>query len=250
MASTRLSNKMLIEIGGKSVLQHVIDRAKETRTLLGSSNIPIVLCTTLHREDDQLAKLARNNGIYTHRGSTEDKIERWLGALLEFNISEVAPMDGEDIFADPFLISSALNQLSHSSLLSLVEPDPKMPVGSFLYCFKRELLRYIYETKTTGKTEMVGEYFKNLPAEFQKATLEAPLAAQRPIRLTMDYQEDVDFLRELFLEFKKRGVKRPDLWDVLLLLEAKPELVKINEFRAKDWEENQDRIAKTEFHGT
>lgn len=233
-ASTRLKEKMYIKIGGKSVIKHVIDNAKLVLRERPSTNI--ILCTTLHKEDDRLVEIARKSGINYWRGSVEDKIERWLGALLHFNCNYFCPMDGEDILADPFFIVKAFQHFDHDFSTELLVGDPGMPVGAFLYCVKTSLLQKIYESKKTSNTEMVFNFWKDA----SQVVLSVPYTFKKAYRLTLDYQEDVKFLEKMWEELDKRKMEF-NLWNVLTILEMKPELEDINAFRAKDWAENQER---------
>lgn len=74
MGSTRLPGKVLMDIAGKPMAAHVLERA---------ARIPgvaeVVLATSVNREDDALAE--RFAGTYrVHRGSAEDVLSRFAGA--------------------------------------------------------------------------------------------------------------------------------------------------------------------------
>ena len=75
MKSTRLPRKALLEINGKTITEHLIDRLKLAR-------LPqlIVLCTSDIREDTPLVDIAKKNDIECFRGNAEDKLDRYLNA--------------------------------------------------------------------------------------------------------------------------------------------------------------------------
>ena len=79
--STRLPNKALLGIKNKTTIEHLIDRVKKTQLC-----DKIILCTTNLPEDDVLCRIAKQNDISYHRGSTEDKLERWKSAAKEHSI--------------------------------------------------------------------------------------------------------------------------------------------------------------------
>ena len=74
-----MKNKALLEIKGKSTIEHLIDRMRNGHNgcmVQGIDNI--VLCTTMKKEDDVLCELAVKKGIDYVRGSEKDKLKRWL----------------------------------------------------------------------------------------------------------------------------------------------------------------------------
>ena len=83
--STRLPKKAFLKIKGKTTIEHLIDRVK-------NSKLPdsIILCTTILPEDDDLCKIAETNNIKYYRGSVKDKLERWKGACEKYNVDLAA----------------------------------------------------------------------------------------------------------------------------------------------------------------
>ena len=75
MDSSRLPDKTMKKILGKPVLEHIINRAKQTTMFDG-----IIVCTTERKIDDQVAEVAQACGARVFRGSLEDKLDRWNGA--------------------------------------------------------------------------------------------------------------------------------------------------------------------------
>ena len=79
--STRLPGKMLAEMRGKTVLEHLFDRLK-----LASRPDRVVLCTTSLETDDCLEKTAREYSVTCYRGDPEDVLARLLAAALELGV--------------------------------------------------------------------------------------------------------------------------------------------------------------------
>ena len=97
--STRLPNKALLKIRDKTTIEHLIKRVKKSK--LANE---IVLCTTTLSQDDVLCEIAEKNNIKYYRGSVEDKLERWKGAVDQYNVDFFVTADGDDLFCDPELI--------------------------------------------------------------------------------------------------------------------------------------------------
>ena len=94
--STRLPNKALLDIKGKPVLEHLIERVK-------SAKLPnlIALCTTVNTEDEVLVRIAERNGICYFQGSEKDILDRYLKAALKYDVDFIVNVDGDDILCDP-----------------------------------------------------------------------------------------------------------------------------------------------------
>ena len=79
--STRLPQKALIKIQNKTTIEHLIHRVKRSE-----KTDKIIVCTTMLEEDNIICELAEKNGVDFFRGSTEDKLDRWLQAAVKFDV--------------------------------------------------------------------------------------------------------------------------------------------------------------------
>jgi spore coat polysaccharide biosynthesis protein SpsF len=70
LGSSRLPKKPLIEIKGKSLIEHLIERVK-------TAKLPnqIVLCTTTKPEDSVFIDIARKCNVKCFRGSEKDILD-------------------------------------------------------------------------------------------------------------------------------------------------------------------------------
>jgi spore coat polysaccharide biosynthesis protein SpsF len=74
MASARLPGKVLRELAGKPLLDHVIDRARRIRAASR-----LVVATSTEPGDDAIVEHAANRGVTVFRGSHDDVAGRILG---------------------------------------------------------------------------------------------------------------------------------------------------------------------------
>lgn len=219
VGSRRLPRKMLLKIGGRAVIEHVMDRMKRSKEA-----DMVILCTTTLPEDTTLKFLAMKNGIRCFRGSAEDKLARWMGAADVFGIDRFVTADGDDLFCEPELIDMAFRQMDISGA-DFIDCD-NVPCGAFTYAIRTGALREACEMKDTDNTEMMSVYFTDT-GMFHVERLEGvPDELRRPeLRMTLDYPEDLDFFRTVFAHF---GHKSFNLWDVIEYLDEYPEVVRIN----------------------
>lgn len=236
--STRLPHKALLPIRGISTIEHLINRTK----LVKNTN-KIILCTSDQREDNILEKIAEKNNIDFFRGSLEDKLDRWLGATKKFNIDFFVTVDGDDLFADPYLIDLAIEQMQEKPCDFLKIPDD-LVCGGAEFCISTSALEKVCDIKDTNNTEMMWVYFTNTGLfNVRCLKVNESIYHNRDIRMTLDYKEDLDFFKRIFDEFNT-NVNNIPLKNILKLIRKKPEIAEINFFRQKEFLENQKKKTK------
>ena len=67
LKSTRLPKKILLEVAGKPLIVHMLDRIKRALTI-----DKIIICTSTNPIDDRLQEVAAKENVSYFRGSEED----------------------------------------------------------------------------------------------------------------------------------------------------------------------------------
>ena len=232
--STRLPNKALLKIRDKTTIEHLIKRVKKSK--LANE---IVLCTTTLSQDDVLCEIAEKNNIKYYRGSVEDKLERWKGAVDQYSVDFFVTADGDDLFCDPELIDLAFKQYQQNNC-DFIKSEGVI-CGAFTYGIKASALRAVCEIKDTDNTEMMWVYFtdtglfnvenlQNIPSEFMRTD----------IRMTLDYIDDLVFFARIIESFETDDFS---LRDIVSLIDENPRIKDINFYLEEEWKNNQ--LAKT-----
>jgi len=197
-----------------------------------------VLCTTELGEDDVLARIAKEQGILCYRGSVKDKLARWLGATKRFGVEFFVTADGDDVLCEPELIDLAFAQYEKDGPDFIEGKD--LICGSFTYAIKASALEKVCEIKDTDDTEMMWVYFKDTGL-FRVAELaDAPKELRRPeIRMTLDYEDDFKFFKNIIEHFESEGRREFSLRDVVRYLDANPKVIKINQYLQERFLANQ-----------
>lgn len=243
ITSSRLPQKALIDIGGKKLIEHVIDRAKQS---LGSVLKNVVVCTSTEPEDDILETIAKENGVDCFRGSLKDKIERWRDATAKFEGDYMVAIDGDDPFCDPELISLAVKQIEEKEIDIVTADNADYVCGGFTHAISLDTLNKICEMKASNDTEMTKPYLIE-SGKFNVGLLEVPaIFRNKNVRLTLDYPEDLEFFRKVFEEMKIVKNIIP-LREILNFLDSRPDIVQINFGRQGDFVANQKRFEKLEL---
>lgn len=236
--SSRLPNKALMPILGKPTIEMVILRAK-----LVKAASAVVVCTTERLIDDEVVNLAKKCGVECYRGCLDDKLERWLGAVRQFDIDYFVTMDGDDLLCEPGLMELGLRQIAESDIDFIEAPDGLI-CGAFTFAIKRKALQKVCEIKGTSDTEMMWTYFKDTGFFKTGQLLGADrIFFDRNIRLTLDYQEDFDFFNAIFTAFNC-AMNNVPLREIIPFLHLHPDLISINAFRHKDWADGQKKKTK------
>ncbi|MFI5219121.1 MAG: cytidylyltransferase domain-containing protein [Bacteroidia bacterium] len=101
--STRLPGKVLLEVNGKTLLQHHIER-------LAWSNLPMYVATTVNKTDDSISEFCKNAGIDYFRGDEKNVLSRFYLCALHFRLDVIVRVTSDCPLIDGGLISKAMQQ--------------------------------------------------------------------------------------------------------------------------------------------
>lgn len=236
-ASTRLPGKVLQEIAGKPMLQLLIERIKEARRVE-----EVVVATTVNEQNDEIEELAHSLGAGCYRGSEDDVLARVLEAAQAYKADLIVELTGDNPLVDPVLVDGmvefylsedydyvANTQMRHS--LNWKE-ETAFPIGTSVQVFSTELLDRVSKMTTDPvDREHVTFFIYEHPELFKLGAFPAEgkfSACRRPeIRLTVDFPEDLDFVRKIF---EGLYCDNPEftLVDVIQFIDKNPYLKEIN----------------------
>jgi len=227
LKSTRLKKKILLKLFDKEIIRYQIKRLKLVKDL-----DLIILCTSTNIEDDELENIAIEEGIKCYRGDEDDVIKRLYDASQYFNLDYIL-----NITADCPLISfeciSNIIKYYKKEKYDFIQAS-KMVHGLFSWGIKINALKNIIDNKKSDNTEVWLKYFTE-NKDFNIKDIAVSNKLIRPnYRLTIDYIEDYNFFKKLFL---KMGTEIYSLseYDIIDFLDKNQDLVKINSFRSYDY---------------
>jgi spore coat polysaccharide biosynthesis protein SpsF (cytidylyltransferase family) len=237
--STRLPNKAVLELCNKPSIRWLIDNLKKSKEAED-----IILCTTTLKEDDVLCEIATNSDIKYFRGSSEDKLARWLGACEQYGIDFFVNVDGDDLFFDTELADYVMKQYN--------ETDSEFIDGEGLYNdvygITHSALKRVCEIKGTDETEYIKRYFTEVNEFKVKKLNNIPDRwIKKDIRMTLDYPEDLIFFETVINGI---GDKELSFENILNFIEDNPDVKNINFHLDDAWKENQKKIKKLVLKNT
>jgi len=226
MTSSRLPGKMLMDVGGKPVIIHVLDRLKRANTL-----DDIILATTTNPTDDVLASLAHDLGYRVFRGSEDDVLQRVVDAHNEMNSQVVVEICGDCPLIDASIVDRAVQTyLDNSCDVVAVGNRQSYPQGTEVQVFLfSAILDIAKRIDDPAVREHVSLYFYENQEEYEIIHLEAPDELRAPdIRLQLDYEEDLYLIREIYNVLEPKYGEYFGVHEIVDLLATKPELMEIN----------------------
>lgn len=220
LGSSRLPGKMLADLNGRPVLEHVVMRVTQA-----SRPDVVLLATTQEPEDDELVAAAERLGVGIFRGSTEDVLVRWRDAAVAFDAELIVNCDGDDVFCDAPHIDRIIDTYEKTGAEYITCTG--LPFGAAPTGFARRGLERVCERKQESNTEGQGRFFED-PEVVSRGEVHAPLSLSLPeARMTLDYPEDLEFFRAVLTALDV-GDESPSLERIVALLRARPDLVTIN----------------------
>jgi spore coat polysaccharide biosynthesis protein SpsF len=227
MGSQRLPGKVLLNLNGKPVLWHVVNRASHARTL-----DKVIVATTTNPEDNEIETFCRKESVPCFRGSADDVLDRYYqcvryleehGDTVEFIVRITADCP----VIDPEIIDRvvALMQKGEYDYASNVIP-PTYPDGLDVEVFTLITLKTAYEkAHLKSEREHVTPFIINSPL-MKKGNISHSEDLSF-LRWTLDEPEDFTFITQVYEHLYD---KNPDFLmnDILHLLNQYPEMQKIN----------------------
>jgi spore coat polysaccharide biosynthesis protein SpsF len=221
--STRLPGKVLMDIAGKPMLWHVIERVKRCKTI-----DQIVVATTEQDKDKAIIELARRCGVETFAGSEDDVLDRYYQTARKFNAGIVVRITSDCPLIDPIIVDKVVNYYKDNiEKIDYVNTAPSFPEGvdTEVFCFNA-LETAWKDAKKRYEREHVTMYMHGNPAIFRLATIEND-KDMSAIRFVVDRMEDLTAVREIFKYLYKSG-EVFYTQDIINLLEEKPEIMEMN----------------------
>jgi spore coat polysaccharide biosynthesis protein SpsF len=222
-ASTRLPGKVLIRLLDRTLLEHVIERAKRIPSL-----DRIVVATTRAPRDDPIVRISESTGVNVFRGDEDDVLGRFIqaassaGATTILRITTDNPLFCPDI-AQEIVSEHLRGGWDYTSMENL-------PLGVTTEVVSKDALTLLDALlkKEDPHREHVTSFIRKNRDSFKVKILPAPPDLRRPsLRLTVDTPEDFELIERIYQSLYTPGEIIP-IMDVIRLLEARPELGKIN----------------------
>ena len=222
MGSTRLPNKVLLKLAGKTVLEHVVSRVKKSKFV-----DEVIVATTIDKKDLEIISHCASNGIRIFVGSETDVLDRYYQAARLLQPTNVIRITSDCPMIDPEIIDLiGRKHLEERADYTSNTIDETYPDGLDAEVTSFEALKTAWEQATlNSEREHVTPFIKKNPGKFKLVSVENDTNLSH-MRWTIDQPEDFEFLQRIFdrlytanNDFRTKDVlneiaRDPDLLDV------------------------------------
>lgn len=224
MGASRLPGKVLLDLAGKPVLWHMVERCRRSN-FAGK----VIVATSVDAGDNAVAEFCTQNNIEVYRGSLLNVLDRF-NSCAQFNKLDVIVRVTADC---PLIVPKIIDESIKLFLDSKVEYisntlSRDFPRGLDCEVFSASALKAAADTATEpAEREHVTPYIIS-----HNKTLVFPMPAnlKGEFRLTLDEPADYELLKKLYDEFYDPD--KNDIIDtaaVIAFLSKHPEVAAINQ---------------------
>lgn len=222
MASTRLPGKVMVDLGGKALLEQVVNRARQAQRVN-----QVVVATTDQPADDAVAHFCAGAGIPFFRGSENDVLDRFYQTARHFGADVVVRLTADCPLLDPKVIDLVIDAfVKVNGDYTSNTLQPTYPDGLDTEVFRFSALEKAWNEATLkSEREHVTPYLYKHPELFKLANV-ANDVDYSTLRWTVDEPADLLLARRIYaLLGENQG---SGMTEILALFANHPELKDIN----------------------
>ncbi len=229
LGSSRLPGKVLLDLGGRSVLEWVVRAAW---VVPGIEEVAIA--TGDGAGDDRLAEWCAGAGVTCVRGSEQDVLARYATAIRELGARVVMRLTADTPFLDPAVCGQVLWLFESSGADYVSNVDPTVWAdGLDCEVFSADALLVAAEAASRPfEREHVTPYLRHNRRRFSVRGLPCPVPRLERENWALDRPEDLEFLRAVAVHLPAE--RPPGFVEILRVLEQYPELREINRGKSHD----------------
>ena len=221
MGSTRLPKKVMLEVLGKPVLWHVVNRVSKAKLIDG-----LIIATTVNLEDDIIVKFCKNNDILVFRGSENDVLDRYYQCAKEYGIKDIVRITADCPLHDPNIIDMAIREYlkgKYDYVCNTIQYT--FPDGFDVEVFSFGALEDAWKNANLpSEREHVTPFIKK-NEKFKKKNIYSNKKYPAN-RCSLDYIDDYEFIKRIYEGIGKEMFYIDDVMDYV---KKNPEILKINQ---------------------
>lgn len=201
VGSERLKNKILKKIYGKTILEHQLLRFAKSKMIT-----KLVVATTKNKKDNITEKIASSLGYDVFRGDTDNVLKRYIDCSKKYNPETIVRACGDDPLIDVGIIDKMIKiQVTNNYDFVSNVVNRTFPLGLDSTILKPEILRKIPSlTNKKFHYENVVTYLEHEYKKFNYFFYDKPKDRFSGMRWTLDYEEDLKFIRKIYLLLYKK----------------------------------------------
>lgn len=213
MTSTRLPGKVLLEAGGKTILEHHLNR-------LAWSKIPVYIATTINPTDQPIVELVDSLGLPFYRGDEHNVLKRFYECAEKFKLEVIVRVTSDCPLIDGQIIADGLKQylkLRDKNVYysnSLVRTFPR---GLDFEIFSFDQLKTAYlNALLESDIEHVTPYINQSRSHTTVVVNHTSIENYSNLRWTLDTEDDWILLKTLFNDYKVADLPYSGILKIIL----------------------------------
>lgn len=192
IGSQRLPQKVLLNLEGKTVLEHIVERVRRSRLI-----DEVVVGTTILKEDLRIVNLCSSSGIRVYCGSENDVLDRYYQVARLLDPGHIVRITADCPLIDPGIIDKTIRMhLSKENDYTCASEN--FPDGEDVEVFTFRALKKAWEeARLTSEREHVTPFIKNKPTLFKLGILACDQDFSKK-RWTLDEKSDYEFIKLIY----------------------------------------------------
>ena len=226
MGSSRLPGKIMLDLAGRPVLWHVIDRVNYSKYVN-----KIVVATSIESKNDEVRHFCDKNSVLCFSGSEDDVLDRFYNAAINNSISDddiIIRITADCPLIDPNIIDKTIERfLEVNADYASNTVIPTYPDGLDCEVMRFSALSKAWEdAKLKSEREHVTPYIRNHPELFKITSIENDEDISS-LRWTLDEKEDYQLIKLIYDElYEENNIFLMD--DILDFAKSNPNIKDIN----------------------
>ena len=247
LSSSRLPGKIMLEVCGKTLLEHMIIRVNQSKKLDN-----VIVATSTNKIDDVIEDWCKSNQINCFRGPEHDVLKRFKLAKDFVNADTVIRFCSDCPLIDPKIIDDVIEIYESNNYDFVSNSFPTLgrtfPDGMSVEVFSSKLLDEAdINAKKPSEREHVTFYFWMQPDRFKIYRHDYPKDLSK-FRFNLDYLQDYCLIRSIFESLYPKNIFFT-MEDTINWLECNPKILKFNDMIQSNqgWKNSFDNDKKAGF---
>ncbi|MDO4566027.1 MAG: glycosyltransferase family protein [Oscillospiraceae bacterium] len=196
--SSRLPNKVLMDLAGKPALLRTIERVQKSKYV-----DEVIVVTSINIENLAIVKLCADYGVRVFPGSEDDVLDRFYQAAKLIKPEYIIRVTGDCPLYDAALLDGAIEQMKPDTDYIAQLGHETYPDGLDIEVFTREALEISWqEAVLKSEREHVTQYIRKHGERFKLQDLLFPYGDYGGDRWTLDELEDYELISAIYEHFK------------------------------------------------
>lgn len=226
MGSTRLPGKVMMDLCGSPVIEHVVNRLKHSNLI-----DKIIIATSFDSNNQPIIDFCKGNDVDYFVGSEDDVLDRYYQTAVDNDINDgdiIIRITSDCPLIDPVVVDKVINEhISNDNDYTANVLDCTYPDGLDCEVFNFNALKDSWiNANLSSQREHVTLYIRDNPNKFKLGNVKNDVDYSE-LRWTLDEKEDFIFINEVYKNLYSHD-SFFNMGDVIQLLQEKPELLDIN----------------------